>query len=848
MAIKVLMSDALLSTSNGQYNQVDAYNLALTNISSPSYWINFNTALRTLNVTFANAGNQTGIFLFVRQCYTGTLTIKLLEGSTERTSNVFNFATNPITTSTQGSAPSWYFFPLTSYAVTTAASTWSYTLSCTSSIPSGQVTTSLGTDYLYMAVTDSSTTKVSLTADTLVIKNGVTLRVDESINHREALGTLSSGLILGDGATYRVNNADLSGPITIDFEDDQSRIFPSYNSNFLIGSSAAPISAANRVTIDYSALTTYLTHGAASTLYFSTYTTMGFEFYGATDDYMATTVSAEAAAGQAHIITSEDMSGQWSVGDALMIIGKAKTITTADFTNYTISSISGTDITLNTNLDYAVMAGAGVVNGNRKELLGIQLFGSTTNSFLLGGMRIGYIHLSGVHLKIAAICGATVVNLTYATANRLLINKVMYTEENVTPLACLYFSTVNNAVVNELYHFSTSTAYRSFVLMTVIGNNMTINKVYQKNAYSSTTSLTLSTAVAICANGNGNTISNIISQNGRTGNYSILGFFGAGLTISNVLLCGPCDNALNINLVNSTFTNVKINTVGTHCVYSNSSVGVIFKEGNFGDYIVPTTALVDNLTDSLCQTLFISPTVGALPALADNLANSVPGSYVRIQDYNGTTNDVRGAETYGYTNSSGSGLTDTTVRTAGGYPIRLESNNSTEKLEWTQTIPTGNIQNKSMLVGVWCKINNAAYYSATHQLPRLTINYDNGSIIYCQASETTDWQFLAVPFTPTTTYAQITATVSTMTDQTGSSAYVYFADYSVLLPAGVQLNLGSLSLWANGQPILPTISTNLSANDVWTAVDTADYGANTMGNRVKKLKNPSILIDGETIN
>ena len=138
-----------------------------------------------------------------------------------------------------------------------------------------------------------------------------------------------------------------------------------------------------------------------------------------------------------------------------------------------------------------------------------------------------------------------------------------------------------------------------------------------------------------------------------------------------------------------------------------------------------------------------------------------------------------------------------------------------------------------MVVGVWCKINNAAYYGGTHQKPRLTINYDNGTVAYAEAVASTGWQFISVPFTPTTTYGQITATLSTMTDQTGSNAYVYFDDYSVLLPAGVQLNLGSMDLWANALPVMPTIATNLSALDVLTASALVDYGADTIGELLK---------------
>ena len=152
-----------------------------------------------------------------------------------------------------------------------------------------------------------------------------------------------------------------------------------------------------------------------------------------------------------------------------------------------------------------------------------------------------------------------------------------------------------------------------------------------------------------------------------------------------------------------------------------------------------------------------------------------------------------------------------------------------------------------MTVAVWVKINNANYYAGTYQLPRLTIDYDNGTTAYAQATNKTDWQLLFITFTPTTTFGQITVTLSARTDATTTGAYVYIDDFTVLYPAGYKLNLGGLDDWANAMPVTPPIATVLSANDVWTASSTVDYGSDTMGNKVKVLKNASLLIDGEII-
>lgn len=144
-----------------------------------------------------------------------------------------------------------------------------------------------------------------------------------------------------------------------------------------------------------------------------------------------------------------------------------------------------------------------------------------------------------------------------------------------------------------------------------------------------------------------------------------------------------------------------------------------------------------------------------------------------------------------------------------------------------------------MTVGVWCKINSANYYAGTHQLPRLTIDYDNGTTAYCQAGESTDWQLLFVTFTPTTTCGQIIVTLSGRTDATTTDAYIYFDDFTVAYPPSVALDLGGLDNWADALPVTPPIAIPISAGtvatNVWQQLTATSYGTGTMGEWVKKL-------------
>jgi hypothetical protein len=118
-------------------------------------------------------------------------------------------------------------------------------------------------------------------------------------------------------------------------------------------------------------------------------------------------------------------------------------------------------------------------------------------------------------------------------------------------------------------------------------------------------------------------------------------------------------------------------------------------------------------------------------------------------------------------------------------------------------------------------------------MPRLTVNYDNGTTVYGEAAQVTGWQYVFVSFTPTTTYGELTVTVSGKTDASAANAVFYIADMSVLYPAGHTLALGAMNTWSSGFPTSPSISTSVSAADVWAA-DPTEFGSNTVGETVVK--------------
>ena len=207
-------------------------------------------------------------------------------------------------------------------------------------------------------------------------------------------------------------------------------------------------------------------------------------------------------------------------------------------------------------------------------------------------------------------------------------------------------------------------------------------------------------------------------------------------------------------------------------------------------------------TPTFVDVLFDNPKINVDVTTTSNLKDASGRFRVHFQNYN-QVDKVDFTETpYGTIYRTGTGLSDTTVRTAGGYAMRFEPNFTPNSTHWEQNVPVGNIQNKTMTFSVWVKINNSAYWGGTHIKPTLTLNYDNGTIESTVATATTNWQRLAITITPATTFGRVNMQLSGSTDATGSNAYFYVDDVNIAYPAGTTMDLGSLDLWADGLPVL----------------------------------------------
>jgi hypothetical protein len=724
------------------------------------------------------------------------------------------------TSSPTGSAWVSFVFDTGTYpvALTTDADTWRVIIQSTNA--SASLTNNITSGYNY--VVPIATTTTYSAADDIVQKQDITLTIDQSVT--------ATTWVLGVNAGIVWENPPVSS-----YTLTATTIYMSNNSVFTCGTAAAPIPYAQKATLS-------ITNHFGMPFQWQGGFSGEVSIYGAHSTDYYTTIASTAASGQKKIVTSDNRSATWGNGDTIWIWGAA------GFETRTIDSISGTTITITTNLTYAHGADWKVINSTRvASTFGVVNTGKIGNT---GGFSsnispsniFAVYKLSGIYSTSA---GVTSISMLTYYGNYIQLST------NIVPM-----------LVEHVVSDGTSSSLSIFI-NDISADTYLTGSVYQHIYWNGGSSSTLGFGQNFC------TISDVSISPGYPNTFTITGTgitatrcqadcawggtsyfaFLVSAKVSSFTLCktksGAGGVAMRFDGIGNTFTSCTFDNGCDGVQYGAASVNNLFKSCSFGQEVANTVSI--NPGSYYISDIYNNCLLDTTPITGNTLSNTVDTSTIKFALYSQTANDNRVFYKYGKSVSTGTSLADTTVHTAGGFALRFEPTSSTYNLEWEFNIPTGNIQNKTMMVGVWCKINSATYYAGTHQLPRLTIDYDDGTAAYVQASQTTNWQFLPLPFTPVTTYGQITVTLSGRTDATTTNAYVYWDDFKTLYPAESPLDTQTFDLWADALPVTPPLATVLSANDVWSAANNVDYGANTMGNQLKGIKNPKLLLGGQII-
>jgi hypothetical protein len=572
-----------------------------------------------------------------------------------------------------------------------------------------------------------------------------------------------------------------------------------------------------------------------------------FIAYGAYPAKVMTRTTAQASTG-ATSIDVEDASFM-NVGDYIAIGRRAGvTATEAGKPRHLITGISGNTVTFSTGLVTSLAyTGAWVIverNDTTGPYQGLRILvdfatTSTWSNFVLDGAVCYPYRTYGGSNNLGP------VEESQNTIGLQFKNSIYVSNNSTTGYATTYTNYWNgmpppntDIIIENCYGFGCSVVGQITQLTAINGPNSQqyiCNNFIIRDCYSSTL---LSNFILLNINaGTKLTIENSVFD-GLGAGSTTLNLAGSSLGLAKDVWVWGANNSAVVAAVTFGFCSSENLNVG-NCTSGIMLGGGIHKNLILGEERANTSDFI--FRGYANHSSRIKGTVGNPTFDTTYLQSGVAGARSFFENVNAPQVDFTVAPE-GYTYRTGAGLADTTTRTTGSYALRFESIRTDRNLVWSHNIPTGDIQGKTMTVGIWVKINSATYWAGTNQMPRLTVNYDDGTEAYGEASQTTDWQFVFVPVTPTTTFGQLGITLSTNTDATGSDAYVYFQDFTAPLPQGSELNLGGMSLWSEGLPIIPlSFATSVSAADVWAA-DPTQFGAGTVGKKVNDIKNDTGLI------
>lgn len=835
MAVVISNGATSLATASGFY-RVEAHNLGMMSATQLAL-----TSTRTIPVTFANAGNCQGVVLALTSPSTTIskpVTVVLQENVatvwTDRTSVTVTAATITNSAARTNNATWITAFTFgTPYAVTTAASTWRFSITQGAGTNNWQLKTSDATNPSYATWCDNVVSYAS--GDVPIAKDKITIDMNATFTGVAATGEATRSICAWACTSSTPTPANVAmfewenAPAASYTLNINGHFIIGAHSGFRAGTAASPIPYAQKANIIVKSASTGTT--TATGFYDGdTAAVVGRQhlmMYGEIPtSNNRTTLASNAATAQQDIVTST--STGWSVGDAIVICKANTTSVTTNTAGFTIDTIAGTAINVNTNILTANRQAGGHVfrlNGygvyfkcEVNAATNVKLNGA--NSLKFSGVQLENIQIGNTNGTAGWSDDAANIDTTITVDDCSIYNSfgvtTLFSAVSHISGATITFYRTNSLKVGTIgtqYGPNGGTYVDSCVFMdcsTAITGSYRSTKLYYTNNYLYNTS-----QAGVGTNG-----MNLVTCTGNT-------FWG-------------CSYAVRVDgtIANMTFSNNTIDlSVDAFLILAGIN-NFIADSNSFG--VSSTVASMFGLLsgyNTLTQMVFRNSNIGTVTNMYDpTIQYGVDGTYHAHQNYDLTTSDDRYYMPYGEIQRTKAGLSDTTVRTSGGSAMRFTPYGATNLMHWEQNIPTGDITSQTMTITCWVYINNAAYYAGSHTKPTLTVTYDQTSTVTSVATATAgSWQQLACTFTPATSFGQVQIKITGGTDATTTDRYFYVDDFNIAYPAGVQVNLGGLDLWADGLPVAPAIATMPSITGVWDEPLTAHTVSGSFGAFIKKL-------------
>lgn len=277
----------------------------------------------------------------------------------------------------------------------------------------------------------------------------------------------------------------------------------------------------------------------------------------------------------------------------------------------------------------------------------------------------------------------------------------------------------------------------------------------------------------------------------------------------------------------NTFNDCRIDSTRVQGIYIAGSLGDTFnnlRSGAIGTNTIDMLTVANFKNDVLfADSNFSSAT------LISNYQNQLIGSEIKFQNMDDNTSKHRWYTNYGSAWTAGSGLTDTTVRTAGSLSLVIKPENNTAGFSWTFKIPANPTSN----VGIFgYGYRNATFSSGTFKIDLflpgtlLTATPDDTITL---ATTTGTWD---LPFNISAYYSGAVARYATVRVTAITSTAGAYAFLDDLYDAGTGNKVAGLDLWDSGKPSEIMVQSDFSVVPaaVWGFSD-ANTQANTMGQR-----------------
>lgn len=334
--------------------------------------------------------------------------------------------------------------------------------------------------------------------------------------------------------------------------------------------------------------------------------------------------------------------------------------------------------------------------------------------------------------------------------------------------------------------------------------NKTLDGLYH---YANPSSTTTCAALSMAISSAGNTLNNVHSYGGNAQG-------------------GAAGYAIGVYGSANTFNNCSVNSARIQGVLLNNTLINTFNNCNFGT-IGTNTIDVKVEATTLAQAKFIDCYFSSATLLSQYLLG-LEGTEVTFQNMDGNTSKHRWYTNHGSWWSSGSGLTDTTVRTASSLAVAGKPEDASAGSSWLFKIPA----NPTSQVGVFGYIQrNATFSSGTLKVELFlpgTLLTATPDATYTLPTTTVTW----LPFNISAYYSGSVARYAQVriTGVTATAGAAFFVDD--LYDAGTGNKVAGLDLWDEGKPSTIMVQSDFSVvpSAVWGYSD-SNTQAGTMGQR-----------------